>query len=62
MFNALKLWLLGPRDSILQHLLEPEAVMFFHRASMLNKIPKIHVKIFKNVVARVSGLNITTPS
>ena len=36
--------------------------MFFHRASMLNKIPKIHVKIFKNVVARASGLNITTPS
>ena len=35
--------------------------MFFHKAGMLNKIPKIHVKSFKIVNARASGLYFTTP-
>ena len=35
--------------------------MFFHKASMLNKITKIHDKSFKTVDARSSGLNFTTP-
>ena len=60
------MWLLGPQDSILQHFLEPEyqkiTITFFHKASMLDKIPKIHVKSFKTVDARASGLHITTPS
>ena len=36
--------------------------MFFQWAIMLNKIPKIHVKSFKTVDARASGLHFTTPS
>ena len=38
------------------------SVMFFQRAIMLNKIPKIHFKSFKTVDARASGLHLTTPS
>ena len=34
----------------------------FHRAGMLKKIPKVHVKSLKTVDARASGLHFTTPS
>ena len=61
--------MLGPQDSILQILLEPEggpeadlSVKFFHEAIMLNKIPKIHVKCFQTLDATASGLDFTTPS
>ena len=37
-------------------------IMFFHRASMLTKIPKIHVYSFKALDARASGLHLATPS
>ena len=33
----------------------------FYRANMLNKIPEIHIKSFKTVDARASGLHFTTP-
>ena len=36
-------------------------VTVFYRANMLNKIPKIHIKSFKTVDARASGLHFTTP-
>ena len=36
-------------------------VMFFHRASMLTKIPKIHAYSFKTLDARASGLHFPTP-
>ena len=71
MLKALKLSMLGPQDSIFQHLLEPETCQrgyqkipkkSFQKASILNKIPKIHVKSFKSEDARASGLHITTPS
>ena len=62
----------GPQDCIFQHLLEPEAcdegvtkkvpITFFHRASMLTKILKIHVYSFKTLDARASGLSFPTPS
>ena len=73
MLKAPKLWIPGPQDCILQHLFEPEAVpeggirplrwyqklpvTVFYRANMLNKIPKIHIKSFKTVDARASGLH-----
>ena len=38
------------------------SIMFFHRASMLTKIPKIHVCSFKTLNARASGLYFPTPS
>ena len=55
----------GPWDSIFQQLIELEAcpegciipLMFYHRASMLTNIPKIHVYSFKTLDARVSGLH-----
>ena len=37
-------------------------IKFFHRASMLTKIPKIHVYSFKTLDARASGLSFPTPS
>ena len=50
MFNASKLLMQGPQDYILQPRLQPEAGPevsetinnVFWRASILNKIPKIH--------------------
>ena len=95
MLIASKLLMLGPQDSILQHLLEPEGgfksfktvdakaselhfatpsawswpwgwyhkipIMSIQRASILNKIPKIHANSFKTVDVRASGLHIATP-
>ena len=74
MLKASKLWMLGPQNSIFQHLLLPEAcpegdikipIMSIQRAivkdSTLNKIPKIHVKRFKTVNAGASGLPIAKP-
>ena len=37
-------------------------IMFFHWASMLTKIPKIHVPSFKTLDARASGLHFLTSS
>ena len=37
-------------------------IMFFHRAGMINKIPKIHYYSFKALHARASGLHYPTPS
>ena len=74
MLKASKLWMLWPQNSIFQHLLLPEAypegdikksIMSIQRAiikdSILNKIPEIHVKSFKTVDARASGLHIANP-
>ena len=36
-------------------------IKFFHRASMLTKIPKIHVYSLKTLDARASGLHFLTP-
>ena len=36
-------------------------IMFFHWASMLTKIPKIHVHSFKTLGVRASGLHFPTP-
>ena len=38
------------------------SIMCFYRASMLTKIPKIHVYSFKTLDARASGLYFATPS
>ena len=40
---------------------QKEPIMFFHRANMLNKIPKIHVHSFKTQDARASELHFPTP-
>ena len=41
---------------------QKESIMFFHRVSMLTKIPKIHVFSFKTLDARASRLHFPTPS
>ena len=61
-----------PEEFILQLLLKPEAspegdVKWYQQSLFkglvnLTKYPKIHVKSFKTVDARASGLNFTTPS
>ena len=37
-------------------------IMFSHRASILSKMPKIHVHCFKTLDARASGVHFPTPS
>ena len=70
MFTASKLRMLVPQDCIFQHVHEPEACpevgikmyrLFFHRPSMLTKIPKIHVYSLKTLDARASGQHFPTP-
>ena len=71
MLKASKLWMPGTQDCIFKQLIEPEPgpegcikilIILFHSASTLNKIPKIHVKSFKTVDTRASGVHFTTPS
>ena len=66
----LKLWMPRPEDSILQHLLKPEASpdvkqyqqCLFKGLVYWTKYPKIHVKSFKTVDAKASELHFATPS
>ena len=70
-FTASKLWIPGPGDCIFQHFIEPEACpeggikkypyCFFHWASVLTNIPKIHVYSLKTLDARAWGLHFPTP-